>query len=187
LLAAYYLTMSDLTGYMDPIAIFFPVNIRQHLNDGSRVMSNQATNVCFTVDRNPGDGMEEILPLIIGQIAVLKARRIGIAEQMEMDRNCDPEGGNIHRMVEEMADLQNGGLADIFISNPGPMTLPDAEGLSDAYLCYPGGYMPTTCFITSTFRERMTVTMGYQDSHRARMGTRKALDLFQQHLLSIAD
>jgi NRPS condensation-like uncharacterized protein len=187
LLAAYYLTMSDLTGYTDPIAIFFPVNIRQHMTDGSRVMSNQATNVCFTVDRKPGDGMEELLPRVIGEINILKAGRIGIVEQVEMDRNCDPGGRNIQRMVEEMADLQNGGLADIFISNPGPMTLPGADGLSDAYLCYPGGYMPTTCFITSTFRERMTVTMGYQDSHRARMGTRKAMHLFQQHLLSIRD
>jgi NRPS condensation-like uncharacterized protein len=187
LLAAYYLSMSDLTGSMDPTAIFFPVNIRQHLNDGSRVMSNQATNVCFMADRKPGEGMEEILPRVIGEINILKKGRIGIREQVEMDRNCDPEGMNIQHMVEEMADLQNGGLADIFISNPGPVTLPDAEGLSDAYLCYPGGYMPTTCFITSTFRERMTVTMGYQDSLRARMGTRRAMHLFQQHLLSISD
>jgi NRPS condensation-like uncharacterized protein len=90
-------------------------------------------------------------------------------------------------MVEEMAALQNAGLADIFISNPGPFNLPDVEGLSDAYLCYPGGYMPTTCFMTSTFRGRMTITMGYQNSDRAREGTRRAMDLFKGYILSLAD
>ncbi len=40
--------------------------------------------------------------------------------------------------------------------------------------------MPTTCFVTSTFRGRMTITMGYQDSERAREGTRTAMDLFRR-------
>ena len=92
-----------------------------------------------------------------------------------MDNNCDPEGRNIDRMVRKMAEMQKAGMADIFISNPGQMTLPEVPGLTDAYACYPGGYMPTTCFATSTFRGRMTITMGYQDSDRAREGTRKAM------------
>jgi NRPS condensation-like uncharacterized protein len=172
---------------MGQIAIFFPVNIRQHLDDGSRVMSNQATNVCINMDRTMGEGMEEILLRIIRQTTILKTGRIGIPEQVEMDRNSDPGGRSIHQMVEKMAALRNAGLADIFISNPGPLTLPDIKGLTDAYVCYPGGYMPTTCFVTSTFRERMTITMGYQDSYRARMGTRKAMHLFRQHFLSMVD
>ncbi|MFA4824231.1 MAG: hypothetical protein WC593_03650 [Methanoregula sp.] len=186
-MAAYYLSMSDLTGHRGPIDLFFPVNLRQHLNDGSRVMSNQATNVCFTLERIAGEGLDEILPRVIEKTQHLKAGCIGISAQVEMDKNCDPEGIRIQQMVEQMAALQKSGLADIFISNPGPITLPDAEGLVDAYICYPGGYMPTTCFVTSTFRGRMTITMGYQDSERARMGTRKAMDLFRQHLLSLVD
>ncbi len=186
-MAAYYLSMSDLTGHNEPMALFFPVNLRQHLNDGSRVMSNQANNVCFTIERTAGEGMEEILPRIIEETKILKAGRIGIAEQVEMDAICDPEGRRIHQMVEEMAALQNAGLADIFISNPGPLTLPDVEGLSDAYACYPGGSMPTTCFVTSTFRGRMTITMGYQNSDQAREGTRRAMKLFRRHLLSLVD
>jgi hypothetical protein len=47
--------------------------------------------------------------------------------------------------------------------------------------------MPTTCFVTSTFRGKMTITMGYQNSNRAREGTRKAMRLFRHHLLSIVD
>jgi NRPS condensation-like uncharacterized protein len=187
LMAAYFLAMSDLTGHRGPIDIFFPVNLRQHLGDGTRAMSNQATNVCIPLEREAGEGIEEILPRVIAQTAVHKANGIGIAEQVAMDRNCDPEGRNIHRMAEQMVALQNEGLADIFISNPGMLTLPDADGLADAYICYPGGYMPTTCFITSTFRQRMTVTMGYQDSERAREGTRRAMQLFRQHLLSLVD
>ncbi|WP_062400536.1 hypothetical protein [Methanogenium cariaci] len=63
------------------------------------------------------------------------------------------------------------------------------QGLTDAYVCYPGCSMPASCFITSTFRGgQMTVTMGgYQDSVRAREGTRKALAFFMQHLWSLAD
>lgn len=76
-----------------------------------------------------------------------------------------------------MAALQETGLADIFVSNPGPLAHPEIDGLADAYLCYPGGYMPTTCFVTSSFRGRMTITMGYPDSERARDGTRRAMDL----------
>lgn len=186
LMAAYFLSMSDLTAHPGPIPLFFPVNLRQHLNDGSRVMSNQAANVCFMMERRTGEGMDRILSRVILETKNLKAKGIGIAEQFEMDRNCDPEGHNIHRMVEQMAALEkNEGLADIFISNPGPIALPDMNGLIDAYVCYPRGYMPTTCFITSTFREKMTVTMGYQDSPRAREGTRRALDLFRHHLLSL--
>jgi NRPS condensation-like uncharacterized protein len=186
-MAAYYLAMSDLTGHHGPMSIFFPVNLRQHLGNGSRVMSNQANNVCVALDRKDGDGMDEILPRVIGETKRHKAKGIGIAEQAEMDRACDPEGNNIHRMVEQMEALQRAGLADIFISNPGPITLPEAEGLADAYVCYPGGYMPTTCFLTSTFRGHMTMTMGYQDSRRAREGTRKAMNLFKEYLLSLAD
>lgn len=186
-MAAYYLAMSDLTGHRGPVALFFPVNLRQHLADGSRVMSNQAANVCFTLDRKEGDGIEEVLSRVIEEIKILKAGRIGIAEQVEMDTICDPDGRRIHQMVEQMAAMQKAGLVDIFISNPGPFTLPDIEGLTGAYICYPGGYMPTTCFVTSTFRGRMTITMGYQDSRRARVGTRKAMDLFRRHLLSLGE
>jgi len=185
-LAAYSLALTDLTGHTAPIEIYFPVNLRQHLNDGSRVMSNQATNVCFVLGRKEGEGMEEVLPRIIEKTKVLKAGGIGIAEQAAMDRACDPEGRQIHRMVEQMAALQKEGLADIFISNPGPIALPDVCGLSDAYICYPGGLMPTTCFVTSTFQGQMTITMGYQDSPGAREGTAKAMQLFRRYLLSVA-
>jgi NRPS condensation-like uncharacterized protein len=187
MMAAYFLSMSDLTGYRGPVDMFFPVNLRQHLTDGSRVMSNQAANVSFSLERMEGDGIAEILSRVITETETLKAGRIGIAEQVEMDRNCDPEGLYIHEMVMEMVKQQKAGMADIFISNPGPITLPDVEGLRDAYFCYPGGYMPTTCFATSTFRGTLTITMGYQDSDRARMGTRKAMDLFRGYLLSIVD
>ncbi|MEN6342711.1 MAG: hypothetical protein ABFC89_09150 [Methanospirillum sp.] len=186
-MAAYYLAMSDLTGHVGPMAVFFPVNLRQHLADGSRVMSNQATNVSVTLERTAGEGMAEILPRLIEATAALKAGRIGIAEQVEMDANCDPEGRSIQEMVEQMAALHETGLADIFVSNPGPLALPELDGLADAYLCYPGGYMPTTCFVTSTFRGRMTITMGYQESERPREGTRTAMRLFRCHLLSLAD
>jgi NRPS condensation-like uncharacterized protein len=186
-MAAYYLAMSDLTGHRGPMAVLFPVNLRQHLDDGSRVMSNQATNVSVTLERRTDEGMAEVLPRVVEATAALKAGRIGIAEQVEMDANCDPGGRRIREMVEEMAALQETGLADIFVSNPGPIALPELEGLSDAYLCYPGGYMPTTCFVTTTFRGRMTITMGYQDGERARAGTRTAMDLFRRYLQSLAD
>ncbi|WFN34956.1 hypothetical protein L1S32_02215 [Methanogenium sp. S4BF] len=182
-IAAYFLSMSDLTGHMGPINVFFPVNLRRYKNDGSRVMSNQAANVCITLDRRAGEGMEEILPRVIRETKLLKKKAIGISEQVFMDMACDPEGRQIHRMAEEMAALQRSGFADIFVSNPGPVSLPDMEGLTDAYVCYPGCYMPCTCFITSTFRGQMTVTMGYQDSERAREGTRKAITLFRKYLL----
>jgi NRPS condensation-like uncharacterized protein len=184
-MAAYFLTMSDLTGHPGPIDIFFPVNLRKHLNDGTRVMSNQAVNVCFALTRRNGDGMEEVLSRVIESTRGLKAGQIGILEQVEMDAACDPEGRRIQAMVDQMVALQKTGLADIFISNPGPFTLPEIEGLEDAYICYPGGYMPCTCFVTSTFRGQMTITMGYQDSERARTTTKKAMDLFMLHLLSL--
>ena len=182
-IAAYFLSMSDLTGTMGPVDIFFPVNLRQHKNDGSRVMSNQAANVCFRLVRMAGEGMEEILSRVIIETKRLKESSIGICEQIQMDMACDPEGRQIHQMVEEMATLQRSGFANIFISNPGSIILPDMDGLTDAYVCYPGCSMPCTCFIISTFRGCMTVTMGYQDSFRAREGTRKAMELFMGHLL----
>lgn len=182
IIAAYFLSMSDLTGHMGPVDIFFPVNLRRHKNDGSRVMSNQAANVCISLVRKEGEGMEEILPCVIRETKLLKGDAIGIREQVTMDMACDPEGRQIEEMVGEMAALQESGHADIFVSNPGLIPLPDMEGLTDAYVCYPGCSMPTTCFITSTFRGQMTVTMGYQDSVRAREGTRKAMGLFVEYL-----
>ena len=186
-LAAYFTTMSDITGFRGPFSLFFPVNLRQHLRDGSRVMSNQATNACIPLERANGEGMEEILSRVICGTRRHKEGHIGIPEQVEMDAASDPEGRNIQAMVEQMAAQQERGLADIFVSNPGSFTLPDVEGLTNAYVCYPGGYMPTTCFITSTFRDRMTVTMGYQDGLKTREGTRRALDLFLHHLRSLGD
>jgi NRPS condensation-like uncharacterized protein len=187
ILAAYFLTMSDLTGFRGPISLFFPVNLRQHLHDGSRVMSNQATNACILLERAEDEGIDEILAHVISGTRKHKVGCIGIPEQVEMDAHSDPEGRNIQAMVEQMAAHQDRGLADIFISNPGVLGLPDCKGLTDAYVCYPGGFMPTTCFITSTFRERMTVTMGYQDGLKTKEGTRRALDLFVHHLRSLGD
>ena len=187
ILAAYFTTMSDLTGYRGPFSLFFPVNLRQHLRDGSRVMSNQATNACIPLERAEGEGMEEILSRIIRGTRRHKEGCIGIPEQVEMDAASDPEGRDIQAMVEQMSAQQDRGLADIFVSNPGLLTLPAVEGLTDAYVCYPGGFMPTTCFITSTFRDRMTVTMGYQEGQKTTEGTRRALDLFVHHLCSLGD
>ena len=187
ILAAYFLSMSDLTGYRGPFSLFFPVNLRQHLRDGSRVMSNQATNACILLERAGGEGIEEILARVICGTQRHKEGSIGIPEQVEMDAGSDPEGRNIHAMVEQMAARQSRGLADIFISNPGLLTLPECKGLTNAYVCYPGGFMPTTCFITSTFREQMTVTMGYQDDPKTKEGTRQALDLFLHHLRSLGE
>jgi NRPS condensation-like uncharacterized protein len=187
ILAAYFLAISDITGHRGPVPLFFPVNLRQHLADGSRVMSNQATNASFPLERKPGEGMDGILPRVIHETRHLKAGCIGVPEQVRMDEACDPDGINIRRMVQQMADLQDAGLADIFISNPGTLTLPDTNGLTDAYVCYPGGYMPTTSFITSTFRGHMTITMGYQDSERAWEGTRKAIELFRDYLRSLGE
>lgn len=186
-MASYFLAMSDLTSHRGPVDVYFPVDLRRHLDNGSRVMSNQATNVCFTLERGPGEGMEEVLFRVVGATTALKAGgRIGLAEQAGMDALSDPGGRRVHEMAERMAALQGEGLADIFVSNPGRITLPDVDGLSDAYVCYPGGLMPATCFVTSTFRGQMTVTMGYQDSDRARTGTRRVMDLFRHHLLSLA-
>ncbi len=187
ILAAYFTTMSDLTGHRGPFSLFFPVNLRQHLRDGSRVMCNQATNACIPLERAEGEGMEEILSRIICGTQRHKDGCIGIPEQVEMDAASDPEGRNIQAMVEQMTSQQVRGLADIFVSNHGLLTLPDSEGLTNAYVCYPGGFMPTTCFITSTFRDRMTVTMGYQDGLKTKEGTRRALDLFLHHLCSLGD
>ena len=131
--------------------------------------------------------MVEILTRVISGTKKHKEGLIGIAEQVEMDAHSDPEGRNIQAMVEQMAAHQDRGLADIFISNPGVLALPDCKGLTDAYVCYPGGFMPTTCFITSTFRDRMTVTMGYQESLKTKEGTKRALDLFVHHLRSLGD
>ena len=187
LMAGYFLSLSDLTGHMGPMDLFFPVNMRQHLKDGSRVMSNQATNVSFMLERKAGEGMNEILPRVIRETKRLKAEGIGIRDQVEMDRNCDPEGRNIHQMAEQMVALQKTGLADIFITNPGPVNLPEVDGLTDAYICYPGGYMPTTCIVTSTFRGQMTITMGYQESRRAQAGTKKTMQFFRKYLIPIVD
>jgi len=48
-------------------------------------------------------------------------------------------------MAERMAALPKQGFADIFIPNPGSFALPDLPGLSNAYVCYLGEYIPTTC------------------------------------------
>jgi len=186
ILAAYFLAISDLTGHNGPLPLFFPVNLRRHLADGSRVMSNQAANVSIPVERKTGEGMAEILPRIIRETRRLKEDCIGVPEQARMDAASDPEGRAVREMVERMAALEAQGFADIFITNPGVLTLPEVPGLSDAYVCYPGSRMPTTCFVTSTFAGHMTVTMGYQDSERARGGTKKALGLFCEYLRGLA-
>jgi NRPS condensation-like uncharacterized protein len=183
LMAAYFLSMSDLTGANGPMSVFFPVNLRQHLKDCSRQMSNQSANVGFPLERRNGEGMASILPRVIAETKVLKGGGIGLTEQAEMDRASDPEGLRVHEMVRKMEQLRREGWADIFISNPGPLELPDAPGLRDAYICYPGGYMPTTCFVISSFRGRMTITMGFQDEERPKEGTRKLLDSMTGYLL----
>lgn len=182
LMAAYFLSMSDRTGHYGPLKVFFPVDLRRYLPDGSREMTNQAANVSIPLTRAKGEGMPELLRKIIDQTARLKKRRIGIREQVAFDRGCDPAGITVKRMVEEMASEQARGWADIFISNPGRFELPTVPGLQDAYICYPGGYMPTTCFVISTFRGTMSVSMGYQDDEGPREATRRALAGFVGHL-----
>jgi NRPS condensation-like uncharacterized protein len=182
LMSAYFLSMSDLTGHYGPLKVFFPVNLRKHLPEGSRAMSNQAANIGFPLTRERGEGMSEVLDKIVAQTTRLKQGQLGIREQVAFDRGCDPAGARVQRMVEGMAGLQERGWADIFISNPGRFELPMVPGLVDAYICYPGGYMPTTCFVISTFRDTMTVSIGYQDDEGPREATRRALAGFVAHL-----
>jgi len=171
LMAAYFMAMSDLTGHYGPQNLFFPVNLRRYLKDGSRVMSNQSANVSLIVTREKGDGMSEVLDKIVFGTKGMKSRLIGIREQVEFDKGSDLEGKAVQRMVEEMDRKQKEGLADIFISNPGPMDLPDVDGLVGAYVCYPGVYMPSTCFIVTTFRGEMSIVVGYQDDVESKKAT----------------
>ncbi len=182
LMAAYFLSMSDLTGHLGPQNVFFPVDLRRYLPKGSKSMSNQAVNVGFPLTRDRGEGMCGVLDKIICQTVRLKSRRLGIREQVAFDRGCDPAGVSMQRMVREMADLQDKGWADIFISNPGRLELPMVPGLRDAYICYPGCYMPTTCFVISTFNGTMSVSMGYQDDEEPLAVTRRALESFINYL-----
>lgn len=182
ILCAFFLSMSDLTGHMGPQTVCFPVNLRQHLEGNVRPLSNQAANVCFPLTRAPGEGWNEILDKVIGATGELKEGGIGIREQVDFDRACDPEGRAVHRMVEEMARMQENGLADIFTSNPGPFELPPVAGLTDAYVCNAGLHMPGTCFVVSTFRGSISITVGYQDDPGPRLFTEKLLRSFVKHL-----
>lgn len=187
ILSAYFMTMSTLTGHYGPIDIFYPVNLRQYLSDDSRVMSNQSANVSITLERRAQDTIKEILLQVSQKTAKIKRNKTAVTEQAAMDSACDQEGLHIQKMVEEMANLQEKGFADIFISNPGALTLADTPGLCDAYICYPGSFLPTTSFIASTFLGHMTVTIGFQKSKKAQAKTWEALMLFKKHLLSISD
>jgi NRPS condensation-like uncharacterized protein len=182
LMAAYFLSMSDLTGHMGPQKLFFPVDLRRYLKDGSRVMSNQSANIGFPMMREPGEGMPQILDKVIRETTRLKDHHISIRDHVAFDRSSDPEGKAVNDMVLEMARSYDDGLADIFISNPGLFTLPQLKELIDAYVCYPGVYMPSTCFVVSTFRDTMTITMGYQDDEGPREATRRALQGFVDYL-----
>ncbi|OPY33146.1 MAG: Condensation domain protein [Methanomassiliicoccales archaeon PtaU1.Bin124] len=182
LMASFYLSLSEFCGHYDKQGISFPVNLRQHLRDGSRCMTNQAANVGFSISRSPQDTLNEVLPKVVQETSRLKQGRIGIREQVAFDRCCDPEGLAVHRMVEEMAQQQRQGQANIFISNPGPITLPTFPGLADAYLAYPGGYMPTTCFIITTFQGSMSITMGYQQDQASTEATSVMMDGFLDNL-----
>jgi NRPS condensation-like uncharacterized protein len=182
LLSAHYLSLSDITGSSGLKNISFPVNLRKHLNDGTRIMSNQAANVSFPLQREGGEGTVSMLTKVIRETKKLKEGLVGIREQVAFDRFCDPEGNEVHQMVQEMARRQDDGLANIFISNPGCFPLPEVGGLRDAYLCYPGSLMPCTCFVVSTFRGTMSVTMGYQNGNEPKEATRKALEGFVNNL-----
>ncbi|MCG7841359.1 MAG: hypothetical protein MIO87_05525, partial [Methanomassiliicoccales archaeon] len=149
IMAAYFLSLSDLTEHMGPQEISYPVNLRRYLVDGSRAISNQSANVRFQLTREPGERMCQILDKVIKETTRLKLDRIGIGDQVKFDRGSDAEGRAVHEMVRSMVRLQENGSANIFITNPGPMTLPPVAGLVDAYICYPGMRMPATCFIIS--------------------------------------
>jgi NRPS condensation-like uncharacterized protein len=182
LLSAYFLSLSDVTGHNGPQCLSFPVNLRQHLSDGSRIMSNQAANVAFMLHRESGDGTAETLNKVVKETRRLKTDLIGVREQIAFDRFSDPEGKAVHQMVQTTVKKQDDGLSNAFISNPGPFNLPPVEGLVDAYVCYPGSYMPSTCFVVSTFRGTLSVTMGYQNDIEPRDVTREAMEAFVKHL-----
>ena len=171
-----------MTGHQGPHSLSFPVNLRKHLGDGTRIMSNQAANISFPIQRCPSEGKEATLAKVIRETSRLKAGLVGVREQVAFDRFSDPEGKVVHGMVEEMARRQEDGLANIFISNPGPFPLPAVNGLRDAYICYPGSLMPSTCFVVSTFRGALSVTMGYQNGDEPREATRRALEGFVRNL-----
>jgi NRPS condensation-like uncharacterized protein len=184
LIASFFLALSDLTGRNGPQNIFMPVDLRRHLRDQRRMVSNQSGNVCLVLDRRPDEGMQEILSQVISRTKALKADGIGLKEQIEFDESCDPEGRNVQAMVEKMWAMRDQGLADVFFSNPGQFDLPDMSGLMDAYICYPGSFLPTMCFVVSTFRGEVSISIGYQRSKEGKDATRRALDRFLFHIRS---
>lgn len=184
LIAAFFLAMSDMTGHNGPQNIFMPVNLRRYKEDTSMLVSNQSSNVRLVLDRYPGEGMREILSKVISQTNALKSVGIGIMEQIEFDESSDPEGRNVQAMVERMVATREQGLADVFITNPGPFDLPDVPGLVDAYVCYPGSYLPNICFVVSTFRGEVSISIGYQRSEEGEDVTRRVLGLFLSYIRS---
>ena len=137
LLSAHFLTLSDMTGHRGPHSLSFPVNLRKHLNDGTNhEQSGSQYLLPHPKDSRRKDGGDA------GQghkgDQAVEGRIGRIREQVAFDRSCDPEGKVVHGMVEDMARMQDDGLANIFISNPGHFPLPAVNGLRDAYICYPG-------------------------------------------------
>jgi hypothetical protein len=73
----------------------------------------------------------------------------------------------------------------IILASPLCSNRPGIDGLTGACLCYPVGYMPTTCIMTSTSRDQMTITIGYQNSRQTRAGTHNVVQLIRHYLMSV--
>ncbi len=45
--------------------------------------------------------------------------------------------------------------------------------------------MSAICFMSSTFRDQMTITIGYQNSRQTRAGTHNVVQLIRHYLMSV--
>lgn len=187
LLAAFALSLRDLTGSGEHAVVSATVDNRQYASGKVTDIGNFSTNYALPLGDVRGMDMPEAVKAVKGQMDILKETGGLGREDLELFNKLTTVD-QVDSVIDVMYSSSREGEAMYFITNVGDIRWNDAVSsrmrITDSYMTYPGIKPPTIGVVVSSFNGCLNLNFGcYEGLPIAK--ARELLDTIVRHLSSI--
>lgn len=193
-LAAYYRAMMEMVDAANglPYCIQVPIDLRRYMPGGKAgAVCNLSGQLYTTLERVPGEKFEDTLSRVSVEMKAQKEGAPGVGTAMVVAAFTSPGLYLTRRVYSRMVagEIRSGRcnpyLSNLGVLEPDRLELPGLT-VTDAYLVSPLMFRPGFLVGVSTFRDAMTVTVGYSDSRANGPVVRRFLDILGMNLAAAA-
>lgn len=191
LLAAYFLALFEVVGPRvgEPLAIQVTVDLRKYLQDeGAAAICNLGSSLFPVVARKEGQGFEDVLAEVKRMMDGFKAADVAAITIpfLGLQYRLTPLEKAERQRRAGLADGAAGGSVGPLLANMGVI---DADRLrfgdvpvEDAYMTAPIAFAPQLYLGASSFRDRLTLSVGFCEEGLSRAKVERILGSLQREL-----